>query len=91
MSKINLLTSDATVEDTDKLVGTDGTTGVDAGKSKNYTVALLKAHIISGINLASDIGLNIANDYADDAAAATGGVAVGEMYLSSGVVKVRLV
>lgn len=91
MSKIDLLTTDSTVEDADKLVGTDGTTGADAGKSKNYTVAALKAHVLAGILLATDIGINTAVNYADDAAAAAGGIVVGGFYLSTGVVKVRLV
>lgn len=32
----------------------------------------------------------VAGDYADDAAAATGGVALGQMYHTSGAVKVRV-
>lgn len=33
---------------------------------------------------------DIADDYADDAAAAVGGIAVGQLYHTSGVVKIRL-
>jgi hypothetical protein len=36
-------------------------------------------------------GVSIYDDYADDAAAATGGIQVGELYHTSGTVKIRLV
>jgi hypothetical protein len=39
---------------------------------------------------ATDLGTSL-SDYADDTAAATGGVAVGGLYHTSGTVKVRLI
>ena len=43
-------------------------------------------------NEAEVLGLvfDIADDYADDAAAATGGIAIGQFYHTDGAVKVRL-
>lgn len=36
-------------------------------------------------------GINVADNFANDAAAATGGIAVGGLYHTAGAVKVRLV
>ena len=41
MAVINTYATDSTVESADKLIGSDGTTGADAGKTKNFTVGSL--------------------------------------------------
>ena len=39
MATIDSYASDATIDPADKLIGTDGSVGVDAGKTKNFTVS----------------------------------------------------
>ena len=51
MARITTYATDVTIHDADKVIGTDGVEGVNNGKTKNYTVSELKAHINAGINL----------------------------------------
>ena len=50
MAKISTYTTDATIDPADKLIGTDGSQGVDNGKTKNFTVANLQAYMGKGAN-----------------------------------------
>lgn len=84
MGNINSYTADQTVEALDKLIGSDGSTGADAGKTKNFTVASLRDFILDGPSLSSIV------DAADDAAAATAGVVVGGVYRTDSVLKIRV-
>jgi hypothetical protein len=45
MANISLYELDGTIDPNDKVIGTDGTTGADQGKTKNYTIAQLGAYI----------------------------------------------
>ena len=45
MASINTYQLDSVIDPNDKVIGTDGTLGVDAGKTKNFTVASLQAYI----------------------------------------------
>ena len=51
MAKISTYDSDATIEAADKLIGTDGSPGVDSGKTKNYTVSALQAYLENQLDL----------------------------------------
>ena len=46
MANISLYELDAVIDPNDKVIGTDGTTGVDQGKTKNFTVSNLTSHVI---------------------------------------------
>ena len=84
MGNINSYAADQTVEALDKLIGSDGSTGVDAGKTKNFTVASLRDFILDGPSLSGIV------DAADDAAAATAGVVVGGVYRTGSILKIRV-
>ena len=84
MAKISTYNNDGTVEAADKLIGTDGSTGADGGKTKNYTVAALETFMFTSPSIT---GLA---DYADDSAAATGGVPVNGLYRTGRVLKIRV-
>ena len=45
MGNISLYQTDGTIDPNDKVIGTDGTTGVDAGVTKNFSVSALKEFI----------------------------------------------
>ena len=47
MANINSYASDQTIHANDKLIGSDGTTGADFGKTKNFTVGDIKDYVIS--------------------------------------------
>jgi hypothetical protein len=47
MATIDSYASDATIDPADKLIGTDGSVGVDAGKTKNFTVSNLSTYILN--------------------------------------------
>ena len=51
MAKISTYNNDGTVEAADKLIGTDGSTGADGGKTKNYTVSALQSYLESQLDL----------------------------------------
>ncbi len=51
MARIVTYTTDTVIHDEDKVIGSDGVEGANNGKTKNYTVGELKAHINTGINL----------------------------------------
>ena len=84
MGNINSYAADQTVEPLDKLIGSDGSTGADAGKTKNFTVASLRDFILDGPSLSGIV------DAADDAAAATAGVVVGGVYRTGSILKIRV-
>jgi hypothetical protein len=50
MANINTYQIDTTIHELDKLIGSDGSTGPDAGKTKNFTVASLKEHILESVD-----------------------------------------
>ena len=45
MTKIKNYELDSTINDEDKVIGTDGLPGADFGKTKNYSIASLVAYI----------------------------------------------
>lgn len=47
MANISLYELDTEINPSDKVIGTDGTTGADQGKTKNFTVSALKNFIAS--------------------------------------------
>ena len=53
------------------------------------TLALSVNEEAADINGNIDL-VKVADNYADDTAAATGGIAIGKMYHTAGVVKIRL-
>lgn len=89
MAIINSYGNDGTIHGADKLIGSDGTTGADAGKTKNYTVSSLTSFV--GENLSGTIKLSGLTNAVDDAAAATAGVAVGQVYRNGSVLQIRVV
>ena len=88
MAKISTYTSDGTIEAADKLIGTDGSSGVDSGKTKNYSVAALTTYIAS--NLANPVKISGVVDAADDTAAASAGVPVNGIYRTGNALKIRV-
>lgn len=84
MANINTYQIDTTIHELDKLIGSDGSTGPDAGKTKNFTVSSLKEFILDAPQLSSLV------DAADDAAAATAGVVVGGVYRTGSALKIRI-
>lgn len=46
MANISLYELDTVIDPNDKVIGTDGTTGADQGKTKNFTVSGLTSHVI---------------------------------------------
>jgi len=84
MAKISTYNNDGTIEAGDKLIGTDGSSGADGGKTKNYTVAALETFMFTSPSIT---GLG---DYADDTAAAAGGVAVSGLYRTGSILKIRV-
>lgn len=84
MANVSSYQSDSTVEPLDKLLGSDGSDGVDAGKTKNYTVASLRAFILNQPQLTSIV------EAADDSAAATANVPVGGVYRTGSILKIRV-
>ena len=89
MANINSYASDATIDPADKLIGTDGSVGVDAGKTKNFTVSALATYV-SAQTLSHPVVITGLLEAADDAAAATAGVVVGGVYKTSGQLKIRI-
>jgi hypothetical protein len=47
MANISTYTLDSSIDPNDKVIGTDGTTGEDQGKTKNFSVSALKNFIAS--------------------------------------------
>ncbi len=88
MANIGTYSNDATIDSADKLIGTDGTSGADSGKTKNYTVSSLTTHIAS--NLSSPVKISGLSNAADDTAAATAGVPVNGLYRDGSVLKIRV-
>jgi len=50
MANISTYTLDSSIDLNDKVIGTDGTTGEDQGKTKNFSVSALRSFIGSGGN-----------------------------------------
>lgn len=88
MAIINTYSNDSTIHGEDKLIGSDGTTGADAGKTKNYQVDTLTSYVSS--NLSGNIKMTGLTNAADDSAAATAGVAVGQVYRNGSVLQIRV-
>lgn len=89
MAIINSYSNDTTIHAEDKLIGSDGTTGADAGKTKNYEVSTLTSYVAS--NLSGTIKMTGLTNAVDDSAAATAGVAVGQVYRNGSVLQIRVV
>ena len=70
MSKIDLYGTDSVIQDEDKIIGTDGTSGSDSGKTKNFTVSSLTTYI-SAETLSHPVIITGLLEAADDSAAAT--------------------
>lgn len=49
MARIQTYTNDVDIDDLDRLVGTDGTIGVDLNKTKNFTLGDIKQYIYPGV------------------------------------------
>lgn len=88
MANISSYTSDATIDPLDKVIGTDGTTGADQGKTKNFTVSSLTTYV-SAQTLAHPIVLTGLVDASSDSEAASGGVPIGGVYQNSGQLYIR--
>lgn len=84
MANINSYSVDSTIDPLDKLIGSDGSTGPDNGKTKNFTVSSLKDFVLSAPKLSSIL------EAADDAAAAALSVPVGGIYRTGSVLKIRV-
>jgi len=69
MANISLYQLDTAIDGLDKVIGTDGTTGADQGKTKNFTVSALGAHILHTSTLTGGTNVNgnltIEQDQAD--------------------------
>ena len=89
MANISTYTTDTTIDPADKVIGTDGATGVDQGKTKNFTVSTLTTYI-KAQTLAHPVVITGLLEAANDSAAATAGVAVGGVYKTTGQLKVRV-
>jgi len=50
MARILTYDEDTSIEDSDKLVGTDGTAGVDQNKTKNFTLGGIKKYVLASNN-----------------------------------------
>jgi hypothetical protein len=72
--------------------GTDTLAVVQSGTAKKATVAQTRASptFTGTVTLPAAIALGALTEYADDAAAATGGLAVGRLYRTGSIVKVRI-
>lgn len=57
---------------------------VQAGSSVRLTAAQIATYVLSQ-------GVSVDNDYANDAAAAAGGIPVGALYHNAGALRVRIV
>ena len=55
MANINSYASDQTIHANDKLIGSDGTTGADFGKTKNFTVSALRDYMLESVEPGSTI------------------------------------
>lgn len=84
MPNISSYNTDAVVEPEDKLLGSDGSIGADAGKTKNFTIASLTTYILDAPKLSNIL------DAADDAAAAALSVPVGGIYRTGSILKIRV-
>jgi len=58
MANISLYELDTAIDPNDKVIGTDGTTGADQGKTKNFTVSALGAHILHTSTLTGGTNVN---------------------------------
>ena len=58
MANISLYQLDSAIDGSDKVIGTDGTTGADQGKTKNFTVSALGAHILHTSTLTGGTNVN---------------------------------
>lgn len=58
MANISLYQLDSEIDGSDKVIGTDGTTGADQGKTKNFTVSALGAHILHTSTLTGGTNVN---------------------------------
>lgn len=69
MANISLYQLDTAIDGLDKVIGTDGTIGADQGKTKNFTVSALGAHILHTSTLTGgttvDGNLTVQQDQAD--------------------------
>lgn len=88
MATINTYNNDSTIEAADKLIGSDGSTGADAGKTKNYTVSSLTTYVAA--NLSNPVKISSLTNAADDTAAASAGVPVNGLYRDGSTLKIRV-
>ena len=88
MATIDTYGNDGTVEGADKLLGSDGTSGADAGKTKNYTVSALTTYVAS--TLTNPVKISSLTNAADDTAAASAGVPVNGLYRDGSTLKIRV-
>ena len=88
MANISLYNSDTTIDLNDKVIGTDGTTGVDQGKTKNFTISSL-TNFIKAETLKHPFVITGLIEATDDADAASNGVSVGGVYKNSGQLHIR--
>jgi hypothetical protein len=89
MANISLYETDTSIDPADKVIGTDGTTGADQGKTKNFTVSTLTTHI-SSETLSHPVILTGLIDASNDQDAADNGVPIGGVYSNSGQLFIRL-
>jgi len=82
MARISTYPVDTNITNTDLLLGTDSATGAP---TVNYTMADISGKILYRPTIT---GLG---NYANDAAAAVGGVPINGLYHTTGTIKIRLV
>jgi len=88
MGNISLYQTDGTIDPNDKIIGTDGTSGADAGVTKNFSVSALTTYV-SAQTLAHPVILTGLVDASSDSDAADNGVPVGGVYSNSGQLLIR--
>lgn len=82
MARISTYPVDTNITNTDLLLGTDSETGAP---TVNYTIASISGKILYRPTVTGLV------NYADDAAAAAGGVPINGLYHTVGAIKIRLV
>lgn len=72
--------------------GTDTVPVVQGGVAKRATIAQTRASptFTGTVTLPATVAIGALTEYADDAAAATGGLAVGRLYRTGSILKVRV-
>jgi hypothetical protein len=82
MARIQTYNIDSLIEGSDKLVGTDGTIGLELNKTKNFTLGGIKAYTLDEPILTGIF------EYTDNADAIANGLAIGAVYRTADLLKI---